>query len=50
METKTVPYSLWLALLDQYSAEGWRVRGYELHGPLSLPTHVDIERERGDFK
>lgn len=46
LESKTVPYSHWLAFLDQWSAEGWRVRSYELHGPLSLPTHVDIEREQ----
>lgn len=46
MESKTIPYSQWLALMDQYSADGWRVRGYELHGSLGLPTHVDIEREK----
>lgn len=45
METKTIPYSQWLAFMDQWIADGWSFRGYELHGSLSLPTHVDIERE-----
>lgn len=45
-ESRSIPMWIWLACSEQYLEQGWEVRGYELVGPLSTPTRVEIERKK----